>query len=317
MRKIYTLIFKLRLEEFLALLLFIPMVIFMVLFHDKEGFYKSDIDRFVGTLITFIVFLGIIKTKDLKIFQKHIVGIYFVKFLQFLREILPFGLCILIYTNMHNMVHLINPNDIDPLLIKIDEFLLGVQPGIWLEQFISKPMTDYMYFSYSMFFIYPMLLPAILYFKGDYKNFRTVLAGTILTFYVGYIGYVIFPAVGPKFTLSHLFSVHLDGGIITDKISHIINYEISEYTRRDCFPSLHNGVTMLTLLFSFKYLRWFFYIVLPFAISLFIATLYLRYHYFIDMLAGYVLALSMFLFAPKLESAWNKLMNQFKNGITY
>lgn len=297
-------LFYLRIEEFLAILLFIPMIIFMFMFHDKEGFYKSDIDRLIGTFFTFVVFLIILKIKDLPMLQKHYLTKQLSVFLNFLREILPFGFCLLIYTNMHDMVHLVNPNDVDTQLISIDEYLLGTHPSVFFQEYISKPLTDYMFFSYSMFFVYPMLLPAILYFKGDYNEFRKTLVTIIITFYAGYIGYVIFPAVGPKYTLTHLFHSHLDGGIITDKISYIIDYSISAHTRRDCFPSLHNGITMVTLLFAFKYLRWFFYILLPLAISLFVATLYLRYHYFIDMLAGYFLAIIMFYFGPKIETFW-------------
>ncbi|HAM99733.1 MAG TPA: hypothetical protein DCQ26_14095 [Marinilabiliales bacterium] len=298
-------VFKLRIEELLAIALFIPMVIFMILFHDKEGFYKSDIDRLIGTFFTFIVFIIILKTKDLAILQKTKITRLLATLLKFLREILPFGFCLLIYTNMHDMVHLVNPNDVDPYLIKIDQFLLGTQPAVFFQDYISKPLTDYMFFSYSMFFVYPMLLPAILYFKGNYNGFRKTLVSIIIAFYAGYIGYVIFPAVGPKYTLTHLFHSHLDGGMITNKISYIIDYSISAHTRRDCFPSLHNGITLLTLLFAFKYLRWFFYILLPLAISLFIATLYLRYHYFIDMVAGFVLAFAMFYFGPKIEFFWS------------
>jgi membrane-associated phospholipid phosphatase len=206
------------------------------------------------------------------------------------------------------MVHLINPHDVDDQLIKIDQWILGVQPSVYLQQFISKPLTDYMYFSYSMFFVYPMLLPGILYFQKNYTAFRNTLVSIILAFYVGYIGYVIFPAVGPKYMLTEFFHTHLDGGIITDKIAYVIDYSISETTRRDCFPSLHNGITMLTLLFAFKYQRWLFYLLLPLAISLFVSTLYLRYHYFIDMLAGYALAALMFYFGPKIENYWSRYM---------
>ena len=81
-----------------------------------------------------------------------------------------------------------------------------------------------------------------LYVKKKKVAFRETLVSVILTFYIGCVGYVIFPAVGPKFTMSHLFETSLSGTFITDRLSFLMNYEISEYTRRDCFPSLHNGV---------------------------------------------------------------------------
>ena len=141
-----------------------------------------------------------------------------------------------------------------------------------------------------------------LYIKKENAVFRETLVSVILTFYIGYIGYVFFPAVGPKFTMSHMFETSLTGTEITDRLSFLMNYEISEYTRRDCFPSLHNGIIFLILLFAFKQSRTYAFLFLPFAISLFISTLYLRYHYFIDMVAGFALALIVFYFGPRLKS---------------
>ena len=143
---------------------------------------------------------------------------------------------------------------------------------------------------------------------------RETLVSIILTFYIGYVGYILFPAVGPKttkkqeeFTMSHLFETSLSGSYITDRLSFLMNYEISEYTRRDCFPSLHNGVIFLILLFAFKHEKIYCdYIFFPFAIALFISTLYLRYHYFVDMIAGFLLAIIIFFFGPIINNYWEK-----------
>lgn len=299
-------IFKLRVEEFLALVLLIPMLFFMVIYHDKEGFRASNVDRFLITGLVFILFLGIIKLKDLKILSNSKTGRFFKTILTFLRETLPFAFCISIYTNMHDMVHLVNPNDVDTDLIAWDEYLLGFQPAIYLESFITPAFTDFMYFSYSSFLLYILLFTMYLYIKKMKAAFRETLVSVILTFYIGYIGYVIFPAVGPKFTMAHLFDTSLSGTFITDRLSFIMNYEISEYTRRDCFPSLHNGIIMLILLFAFKHEKVYGFLFLPFALALFFSTLYLRYHYFVDMIAGFLLAVIMFYSGPILNQWWEK-----------
>ena len=49
-------IFKLRLEEFLALILLIPMLFFMVIYCNKEGFRASNVDRFLITGLVFFAF---------------------------------------------------------------------------------------------------------------------------------------------------------------------------------------------------------------------------------------------------------------------
>jgi membrane-associated phospholipid phosphatase len=305
-------IFKLRLEEFLALVLLIPMLFFMVIYYNKEGFRASNVDRFLITGLVFFLFLGIIKLKDLELLLKSKVGRLIKIILEFLRETLPFAFCISIYTNMHDMVHLVNPNDLDASLIAWDDYLLGFQPAIYLEPFITPELTDFMYFSYSSFLIYILLFTMYLYVKKKKVAFRETLVSVILTFYIGYVGYVIFPAVGPKFTMSHLFETSLSGTFITDRLSFLMNYEISEYTRRDCFPSLHNGVIFLILLFAFKHEKIYAYLFFPFAIALFISTLYLRYHYFVDMIAGFLLAIIIFYLGPVMNNHWEKKSSEYK-----
>ena len=305
-------IFKLRLEEFLALVLLIPMLFFMVIYYDKEGFRASNVDRFLITGLVFFLFLVIIKLKDLELLLKFKVGRLIKIILEFLRETLPFAFCISIYTNMHDMVHLVNPNDVDASLIAWDDYLLGFQPAIYLEPFITAELTDFMYFSYSSFLIYILLFTMYLYVKKKKVAFRETLVSVILTFYIGYIGYVVFPAVGPKFTMSHLFETSLSGTFVTDRLSFLINYEISEYTRRDCFPSLHNGVILLIQLFAFKHEKIYAYLFFPFAIALFISTLYLRYHYFVDMIAGFLLAIIIFYLGPVMNNHWEKKRFEYK-----
>ena len=64
-------IFKLRLEEFLALVLLIPMLFFMIIYYDTEGFRASNVDRFLITGVVFFIFIGIIKIKDLNIIKNY------------------------------------------------------------------------------------------------------------------------------------------------------------------------------------------------------------------------------------------------------
>ncbi len=59
-----------------------------------------------------------------------------------------------------------------------------------------------------------------------------------------------------------------------------------EGNKRDCFPSGHTQTVLISLWFAFKYRRPLFWIYLPVIIALIISTVYLRYHYVIDLVAG-------------------------------
>src|SRR5262249_44845016 len=58
---------------------------------------------------------------------------------------------------------------------------------------------------------------------------------------------------------------------------------------RDVFPSLHVGLSALLLVYSWRANKIFALITLPFVVGNWLATVYLRYHYTIDIAASIVL----------------------------
>ena len=73
---------------------------------------------------------------------------------------------------------------------------------------------------------------------------------------------------------------------------------------RAAFPSLHAAVSLLTLTYAWRYLRWY---VLPLGIvvtGLITSTVYLRHHYVVDLLAGALLVPWVLFAAPRFERWW-------------
>jgi membrane-associated phospholipid phosphatase len=58
----------------------------------------------------------------------------------------------------------------------------------------------------------------------------------------------------------------------------------------DVFPSLHIAVPAFILAFDFLHHRKRFWLCLVPVLFLWLSTVYLRYHYFVDVLAGFLLA---------------------------
>jgi membrane-associated phospholipid phosphatase len=287
-------IFRLRIEEFLALLFFAPMVYLTAkayLFFAAEGHVSR---RFVGGVqraIAVVIVVGI--TALIARFRPN---------WKVLRDGLPFAFCIAIYTNLHDTIHFANPHDIHDTLIAIDGWLFGVQPCVWAQQFVRPWLTEILSFCYMLFFLWSPLLASVLYFQGKKTEFRYTLASIILCFYAGYILYVAFPAVPPRITLEDLFTVKFDGTPIADAAQTMINVLPSH--SRAAFPSLHAAVTLVTLLFAWKYARLLFWLILPFCTGLLISTIYLRHHYAIDLIAGFALGILAFMYGPRIEAWW-------------
>lgn len=233
-------------------------------------------------------------------------GNLFIKVLSILRDWSPFMIGMLMYGNLRDLVHFINPNDVDRLLIKIDNFLcFGSTPSLWTEWLVNPVLTNIMNISYMSYFA---IIPAVgfifyllrYYDVKYYIYFRTYILAILLACLFGYIGYNLFPAVGPQYTLASLYTVDLSGNV------HKTVSEVIDLLRvsRDCFPSLHVTHIHLGLIFTYKYYKKFFFVVLPFSISLYIATIYLRYHYLIDLIPGFLLAYFCFYLAKKINNWW-------------
>lgn len=98
------------------------------------------------------------------------------------------------------------------------------------------------------------------------------------------MGYILFPALGPRYTMLHLHNVELKGVYFFEKISYILNS--IEGIKRDAFPSGHTAITLLVLHLAYKFERRLFYIYSPVAALLIFSTVYCRYHYVVDVLGG-------------------------------
>ncbi len=194
-----------------------------------------------------------------------------------------------VFDSMTYIVHGVNPRDIDYILIRIDYLLFGVYPTVWIERFTTPILTELLQLSYSSYYFLPVLLGIVLKKRNKNDAFEEGLSMIILCFYLSYVGYIIFPALGPRYTMAHLQTIELEGVLTFRWIYDILNS--IEGIKRDAFPSGHTGITLTVLYLAYKYERRLFYVYLPVTIMLIIATVYCRYHYVIDVLAGVVLSL--------------------------
>jgi membrane-associated phospholipid phosphatase len=294
-KKIERIIFFFRFEEFVAILFLLPVGYFTFkafFFFSEQGGVPR---RFSGGVVRLVAVLAILAIAWLIVRYKPE--------WRLLRDGLPFGYCIAIYTNLHDTVHFVNPHDVHNIFIKIDGFLFGVQPCVWAERFIQPNITTAFSFCYALFFVFAPLVASVLYFQRRYNEFRYTLVSVIFCFYLGYFGYVLFPAAPPRYTLIAQFTRSLGGPLLETSLKII---DIFPSTSRCAFPSLHAAVTALSLCFAWKYVRWLFWILLPFGIGLILGTVYLRHHYVIDLLAGFVLCGISFWLGPKIERFWSK-----------
>lgn len=193
----------------------------------------------------------------------------------------------------------LNRPDYDLMFISWDRILLGGHDISQLMYSVSSPaLTEYFQIVYYCFFYLQILHSVEWWLRGNDSNVRFVGRTITFSFFLSYLAYVFFPAIGPRFTL-HDFNfndLELPGIWLTQTFREFINngggiiagVDPRLTVHRDCFPSGHTWITVMNIVLSFQLgskFRWFFLVV---GGSLIFATLYLRYHYLVDVLAGMV-----------------------------
>lgn len=224
---------------------------------------------------------------------------------EFFRMALPFVMCIAVYTNLHDTVRFLNPHDIHHHLAAAEGWLFGGQPVVWAEQYITRGRTEFFNLVYANFFVVAPSVVILLWLRRQDAAARQVLLGTIICFYTGYVLYVIFPAAPPRlyFESLGLFSVTLRGGAITNFQQALIEM-MPNHAARAAFPSLHAGVSCLSLAYAWRHARGYFPVLLAFVVPLLVSTVYLRHHWVVDLLAGAALVPWVLWITPRFDRWW-------------
>ena len=224
----------------------------------------------------------------------------------YLQAFLPVLIVMVIFDSLGDLIPRLWPHYFDDVLIKIDYALFGVHPTLWTERLIHAGLTTALQFAYISYYPMSIALAVVLLLKNKREEFDTAVFGLILCFYLSYVGYILFPAVGPRFTLAHLQTTGLQANTLTTVIQNTLNG--LEYNKTDAFPSGHTAVALMTLYYAWKSgekaLTW---VLLPLVSGLIFATVYLRYHYVIDVIAGILLTAVTIYLAPKLYEGLSRL----------
>jgi len=195
----------------------------------------------------------------------------------------------------------------DDYILDFEQWVFGVQPTLWLEDFISKPLTEWMMFSYVIYVpMYPVLCGIIYYLRGE-------LAMEDYFFTLGFtnilcdIGFILFPVASPMYYIKHLYTVPLDGWVWTflgecmRKYLHFAGGSI---------PSPHTAAATIMWVMAYRYHRPSFWILSPIILSLYISTFYGRYHYVTDAVVGIVVAFLALTVAPLLLKLWDRIASR-------
>ncbi len=204
----------------------------------------------------------------------------------------------------------LNAGDWDNLLISIDRAILGGDPSLWLERISTPWLTELLQLAYLVYYVLPFVLLGTLYSRqprfatdpgqphGPGGPFDLCVVALLLSHYLAFIGYMIIPAFGPRFALAAAYRQELTGLFVAEPIRDLL--DALQGLQRDAFPSGHVSAALISLHYMFRFTPRLAWCALPAVSLMIVATLYLRYHYGVDLLGGGLLAVLCILLAPRL-----------------
>jgi membrane-associated phospholipid phosphatase len=293
--------FRVRLEDGVALIFFLLNLLLRIIFRGLKGENFSPAD-----VLIIIPAVTLLLAKELV----H----YFVAaqpqgaagnegpwdfirpFWEIVRDWFPFLIILLMYyTLWGDATRLIVTTDRDQALIALDQRLFGFQASLALQRIISPGLTAWMVFSYFFHIINIPLVACFIYIGRDRARFREMMGGLMVVSFFGLMGYLLVPAIGPLYVMRNQYTVPLHQSMWA--VNREVDFMDFARIRRDVFPSLHVAISFVVWLYAYRNSKKLFWILSPLILSLWLSTLYLRYHYLIDVVAGLVLAPLCFLLA--------------------
>ncbi|MBT8380110.1 MAG: phosphatase PAP2 family protein [Ignavibacteria bacterium] len=204
---------------------------------------------------------------------------------------------LLTFKQLYFMVKPIRVYDYDYLFIDIDRWLFGTDPTHLLYQISNPVLTELLQIVYGSFYLLPILLGLFLLRKRRFVAMDFAVFALVYGFYLSYLGYFILPGIGPRFTLHDFSTINeqLPGLFLTNFLRELVNAGESipvgtpnpaEVVQRDIFPSGHTMMTLIVMFLSVRLKSRSKYFFVPVGTLLIFSTVYLWYHYVIDLVGG-------------------------------
>jgi len=202
------------------------------------------------------------------------------------------------YKEMATLIPAVRGSDADQWLADLDFRIWHAHPTVWLERVQNPALTEVLQIVYTLFVPAVLWIAWLLWHKGYTQKFQYYAFLIALGFLASYIGYLLVPARGPRFLLKGMQHIPLQGLWLFHWMQATLDQ--LESAHYDCFPSGHTELTILAWWGSRMVSNRWFQVYFAYTPLIIFATVYLRYHYTVDLLAGGVLALLLIFFAPAL-----------------
>jgi PAP2 superfamily len=212
------------------------------------------------------------------------------------RAIATIAVLMFLYSSLGSPVFAIIPWRVDRFLAEADRALFGGHsPALWAAGHIGNAGLEFWSLIYG-FFVPFLYLSIFLGCVGRPASEREeFLTGFSVTYAIAYLGYLFLPSTGP---VEFFPSIAPPPGGALHRL--VLSSVAATGGNHGAFPSLHVGASAYLCLFDWRHslLRGMTYA--PVVALIGFSTLFLQYHYVVDLLSGIAIAV----FANHIAATW-------------
>lgn len=227
------------------------------------------------------------------------------KVLGFFRAFYPMMLFTGFYRETEYLNRIFVSGYLDVWFIQWEHRLFGIQPSVrFMEWLPYRWAAELFYGAYFSYYLMIVGVGLALFFR-DRRQFAHYLTVVSILFYLCYLTYIILPVCGPRVFFEdfpglgipdwvravggdHPMPAAVAGGVFPSII--LLIYRHLEAAGA-AFPSSHVAVAVCTTWFSILYLPRIRVLHVIMTVLLCLSTVYCRYHYVVDVVAGVAMAL--------------------------
>ena len=207
--------------------------------------------------------------------------------LQFLRDWYPLSTIALFYFEIKKLTQMVFQRYFDETVIYWEKRVFKGMPCLELsDRFPSIILSEILHLCYFSYYVMTVFLAAWLYFSGRIGPFQETVFAETLAFNLSLLCYPFLPTTGPRYLFEKIQGPLSEGFCF--RLAHLAVSRGS--SKGTAFPSSHISLSVTVLLCALRYDSTAFLMLLPMCVGLTLGTVYGRFHYVIDAVAGAILA---------------------------
>jgi membrane-associated phospholipid phosphatase len=215
----------------------------------------------------------------------------------------PMLLFLMLYESVGFQIPMLNGKMFDSQIHGLEKLIFGNDPGFLLQPYMQIWLNEIMNLAYMSYYFFLPVAVIMLVSKNNFRALEQLSFSVSFTFYACYILFILYPVAGPRFYLADIYYLPLIGPYITPVVLEIVK---NGGLYGGAMPSSHCAVAFVVVWIIFKEFR---KLRLPFGIVfilLCMATVYGRYHYISDVVAGIAVGMACLIIADRIQNQYFK-----------